>query len=107
MTIVLAPQGQTFNAAQQVKGSGQGDSPMGAEFDGKKVNVVGGNSGMGQPAARRHRSRWQTFAPLQPPGRVGTPTDAAKAITSLLTDQSSWITGTILKVDGGIMAGRN
>jgi hypothetical protein len=51
MTIVLVPQGQTFDTAQQVKGSGQGDSPMGAEFDGKKINVVGGNSGMGQPAA--------------------------------------------------------
>ena len=48
-----------------------------------------------------------TFAPLHPLGRVGTPTDVANAITFLLSEQASWITGTILNLDGGIMAGRN
>src|ERR1700729_3549538 len=48
-----------------------------------------------------------TFAPLHPLGRVGTVIDVANAITFLLGSQSDWITGAILNVDGGIMAGRN
>lgn len=47
------------------------------------------------------------FAPLHPLGRIGTAADVANAITFLLSDQASWITGAILNVDGGVMAGRN
>jgi NAD(P)-dependent dehydrogenase (short-subunit alcohol dehydrogenase family) len=48
-----------------------------------------------------------TFAPFHPLGRVGTPADIANAVTFLLSDHASWITGAILNVDGGVMAGRN
>lgn len=47
------------------------------------------------------------FAAFHPLGRVGTPQDIASAVTYLLSDDASWVTGTILNVDGGVMAGRN
>lgn len=37
--------------------------------------------------------------------RLGTPEDVAKAALFLASDDSSWITGTTLTIDGGIMAG--
>jgi 3-oxoacyl-[acyl-carrier protein] reductase len=40
-----------------------------------------------------------------PLGRVGRPEDIANAIVFLVSDQASWITGRIIKVDGGHAAG--
>jgi NAD(P)-dependent dehydrogenase (short-subunit alcohol dehydrogenase family) len=47
------------------------------------------------------------FSSFHPLGRVGTAQDIASAVTYLLSEDASWITGTILNVDGGVMAGRN
>ena len=49
----------------------------------------------------------QGFNEFHPIGRVGRPDDIAKTIHFLLTDQSSWVTGAIWDIDGGVMAGRN
>ena len=49
----------------------------------------------------------QGFNDFHPIGRVGRPNDIAKTIHFLLTDQSSWVTGAIWDIDGGVMAGRN
>jgi NAD(P)-dependent dehydrogenase (short-subunit alcohol dehydrogenase family) len=48
-----------------------------------------------------------TFNAFHPLGRIGQPADVAEAILFFASDQSSWITGTVLPVDGGVMAGRN
>ncbi len=47
------------------------------------------------------------FNNFHPIGRNGTAKDIAASIVFLLSNQSSWITGTILDIDGGVMAGRN
>ncbi|MHB8294065.1 MAG: SDR family NAD(P)-dependent oxidoreductase [Acidimicrobiales bacterium] len=40
-----------------------------------------------------------------PLGRVGTPADVTGAVLFLCSDEASWITGAVLPVDGGILAG--
>lgn len=48
-----------------------------------------------------------TFNSFHPLGRNGRPGDVAEAMLFLASDDASWITGTILNVDGGVTAGRN
>ncbi|WP_158808011.1 SDR family NAD(P)-dependent oxidoreductase [Beijerinckia sp. L45] len=47
-----------------------------------------------------------SFDAFHPIGRNGQPADVAEAILFLASDQASWITGTVLSVDGGVTAGR-
>lgn len=44
---------------------------------------------------------WDKFGPLHPLGRNGKPVDIADAALFLASQQSSWITGVLLNVDGG------
>jgi len=52
-----------------------------------------------EPAVFERLVRWY------PLGRVGEPEDVASAVLFLASSEASWITGTVLRVDGGLLAG--
>ena len=58
----------------------------------------------GEEAAKEALKGFNNFHPI---GRNGTAKDIANTVIHLLSEDSSWITGSILDVDGGVMAGRN
>lgn len=70
---------------------------------GIRVNAIGPGiieTAMTAPTLARadRRQEWETAVPL---GRVGQPLDVAKAALFLASDESDYMTGTILYVDGG------
>jgi NAD(P)-dependent dehydrogenase (short-subunit alcohol dehydrogenase family) len=54
--------------------------------------------------ARKDKKLWGEMMSKIPLGRVGTPEDVAYAALFLASDESSWITGSSLMVDGGYTA---
>lgn len=46
------------------------------------------------------------FAAFHPLGRIGQPDDVATAVAFLASDDAAWMTGVVMPVDGGAMAGR-
>lgn len=50
---------------------------------------------------------YESFIDFHSIGQIGTPEDIASSILFLLQGNASWITGAILDVDGGVIAGRN
>jgi len=52
-----------------------------------------------------HPTAFEDLAPWYPLGRVGEPEDVAAAALFLASADAAWITGVVLPVDGGLMAG--
>jgi NAD(P)-dependent dehydrogenase (short-subunit alcohol dehydrogenase family) len=61
------------------------------------------NTFMSDEQVERTLPGFHAFHPL---GRNGKPADIAEAVLFLASSEASWITGTVLPVDGGVTAGR-
>ncbi|GME60294.1 Short-chain dehydrogenase/reductase SDR [Neofusicoccum parvum] len=56
---------------------------------------------LGQPGAKEGHEQWNKLAPL---GRSGTPEEVAELVIWLLGSQSSFVTGAVYEIDGGILS---
>ncbi len=68
---------------------------------GIRVNVIAPgliDTPLGRLANRLRADRAETFIPL---GRYGTPWEVASVVVSFLSDETSYVTGQVLAVDGG------
>ncbi|MFF4182286.1 SDR family NAD(P)-dependent oxidoreductase [Streptomyces sp. NPDC001691] len=70
---------------------------------GVRVNLVQPGT-VRTPAWDGREDRLDRFAEVYPLGRVGEPEDIAAAVAFLASADASWITGTTLRVDGGLLA---
>lgn len=58
-----------------------------------------------QPRLDADPTIFERLAEWYPLGRVGQPEDVAHAALFLASDEAAWVTGAVLNVDGGLMAG--
>jgi NAD(P)-dependent dehydrogenase (short-subunit alcohol dehydrogenase family) len=87
---------------------------LGGESVGKGVRVVGVNPGlietermMTMNKARAvekfgDEARWREFLADMPLARAGAPEEVADLVAFLASDRASWISGTIVTIDGGV-----
>jgi len=70
---------------------------------GPTVRVVGVAPGLVKTDMARAlwEAHEESLARAFPAGRLGEPEDIARAVTFLVSDEASWITGSMLVVDGG------
>jgi len=72
---------------------------------GVRVNAVSPGFVSVQSVANPITEDYATAVSVNPLGRRGEPNDIAAAVRWLVSDEASWITGAVLRVDGGAAAG--
>lgn len=55
--------------------------------------------------AKRNPQVFSDLKPWYPMGRVGTPADVSNVVMFLASDESAWMSGTEVVIDGGLLAG--
>ena len=107
LSTVAVSQGMPFHSSvATAKGAIEGlAKSLAAEYAPKmRVNVIA-PSIVDTPLANRflnNETKVQKSAEKHPLNRVGNKEDIAEMISFLLSDKSSWMTGQILNVDGGL-----
>lgn len=104
---VAAGSGMPFHASiASSKAAVEGLSrSLAAEFAGRiRFNAIAPSLTDTPLAERllRTDSQRETSAAKHPMKRIGMPVDIAGAVSFLLSDESSWMTGQVLKADGGL-----
>ena len=70
-----------------------------------RVNAIAPGPIVNEQMSRLPEDRLQTIARFIPVGRLGRTEEVARAVVWLCSDDASFITGTVLSVDGGRLAG--
>ncbi|TKA04818.1 SDR family NAD(P)-dependent oxidoreductase [Actinacidiphila oryziradicis] len=76
---------------------------VGVRVNAVSPGFVAGSSQEVNPITEHYAAAVST----NPLGRIGQPPDVASAVLFLASDQASWITGAVLRVDGGSSAGNS
>ena len=106
-STVAVQTGMTYHSSvAMAKGAVEGlTKSLAAEFAPKiRVNAIAPsitNTPLAEKLLSTEEKR-NASAKRHPLNKIGSPQEIANAVTFLLSDESSWITGQILKVDGGI-----
>ncbi|UCD01743.1 MAG: SDR family oxidoreductase [Promethearchaeota archaeon] len=78
-------------------------APRGIRFNGVALGLV--NTPLAKKANLTTSEKTLEISnKMHPLGRIGTPNDIVDAILYLASDRSSWVTGVIIPIDGGLVA---